>query len=139
MASPGSKRKRCSSSPVTSPEPKKGRLGQILSYLTPSKGAGREEQKKKRLSFGAPVVHSFDAFSPPCRWRPLHDNASLDAGTLPKGAYTTCAPRAHSRAARALAGSAPRARILVHCVASRTTRCTCRPPRSARRALKDLL
>jgi hypothetical protein len=65
-----------------SPEVKKGKFSQLLNFLTPSKAA---EQKKKRLSFGAPVVHAFDAFSPPCRRCPLHDNASLDAQALERG------------------------------------------------------
>lgn len=88
----GEKRKR-STSPAKSksPEVKKGKFGQLLSFLTPSKsGKDVEDKKKKRLSFGAPVVHAFDAFSPPCRRRPLHDNCAIDAQNMEKGACASC-------------------------------------------------
>lgn len=85
----GEKRKRSLSPTRTkSPEAKKGKLGQLLSFLTPSKSVtDGEAKKKKRLSFGAPVVHAFDAFSPPCRRRPLHDNCAIDAQTMERGEH----------------------------------------------------
>jgi len=88
----GEKRKR-SLSPAKSksPEAKKGKFGQLLSFLTPSKsGKDADDRKKKRLSFGAPVVHAFDAFSPPCRRRPLHDNCAIDAQDMEKGVLACC-------------------------------------------------
>ena len=82
----GGKRKRSlSPGKSKSPEAKRGKLDSLLSFLTPSKAKPDAEKKKKRLSFGAPVVHAFDAFSPPCRRRPLYDNASFDASKMAKG------------------------------------------------------
>ena len=83
----GEKRKRSPSpSKSKSPEAKKGKFGKFLSFLTPSKTKSEgEAKKKKRLSFGAPVVHAFDAFSPPRRRRPLYDNATLDAQKMERG------------------------------------------------------
>ncbi len=82
----GGKRKRSlSPGKSKSPEAKRGKLDSLLSFLTPSKAKPDAEKKKKRLSFGAPVVHAFDAFSPPCRRCPLYDNASLDASKMAKG------------------------------------------------------
>lgn len=92
----GGKRKRSlSPGKSKSPEAKRGKLDSLLSFLTPSKAKPDAEKKKKRLSFGAPVVHAFDAFSPPCRRCPLYDNASLDASKMAKGLA-----RARPRAAR---------------------------------------
>ena len=87
--SPSPSRSKSPDARSKSPEAKKGKLGKLLSFLTPSKSKEVEEKKKKRLSFGAPVVHAFDAFSPPCRRRPLHDNATLDAGDMDKGLVLT--------------------------------------------------
>jgi len=83
----GEKRKRSPSPSKKSPEAKKGKLGKLLSFLTPSKSKddGFEEKKKKRLSFGAPVIHAFDAFSPPRRRRAVHDNAGMDAQKMDRG------------------------------------------------------
>jgi len=78
------KRKRSPSPSKMSPEAKKGKLGKLLSFLTPSKSKD-EEKKKKRLSFGAPVIHAFDAFSPPRRRRAVHDNAGMDAQKMDRG------------------------------------------------------
>ena len=90
----GGKRKR-SLSPASakSPETKKGKLDSLLSFLTPGKAKPDAEKKKKRLSFGAPVVHAFDAFSPPCRRRALYDNANMDASKMEKG-LARLSPRA---------------------------------------------
>jgi hypothetical protein len=89
----GGKRKR-SLSPASakSPEAKKGKLDSLLSFLTPGKAKPDAEKKKKRLSFGAPVVHAFDAFSPPCRRRALYDNANMDASKMEKGLARLFAP-----------------------------------------------
>eukprot|EP00960_Hanusia_phi_P071881 767657-Hanusia_phi.AAC.3 len=77
------KRKRSPSpSPPRSKSPKKkaGKITRFFSLLTPQKKQKSAEKKeKKRLSFGAPILHEFDAFSPPRRRRPLADNADMDA------------------------------------------------------------
>jgi hypothetical protein len=81
----GEKRKRSPSpSKSKSPEVKKGgKLGGLLSFLTPKKK--ETPSKKKRLSFGAPVNYEFDTCSPSCRPRPFLDNATLDAQLMERG------------------------------------------------------
>jgi hypothetical protein len=105
----GGKRKRSvSPARARSPEAKKGKLDSLLSFLTPGKAKPDAEKKKKRLSFGAPVVHAFDAFSPPCRRRALYDNANMYASKMEKG----LAPFRLVPAARVVA--AGRVRVCMH-------------------------
>ena len=88
----GEKRKRSPSpSKSKSPEVKKGgKLGGLLSFLTPKKK--ETPSKKKRLSFGAPVNYEFDTCSPSCRPRPFLDNATLDAQLMERGQLAPIAP-----------------------------------------------
>mmetsp|Transcript_8096 Transcript_8096/g.20115 ORF Transcript_8096/g.20115 Transcript_8096/m.20115 type:complete len:345 (+) Transcript_8096:106-1140(+) len=86
------KRKRSASPQTRSPSPEKkvGRIETLLNFFSPGPkqpGAGErtpakssaKKSEKKRISFGTPKVHSFDAFSPSRRKRPEAADCFLDA------------------------------------------------------------